>query len=119
LIQQENSLPEAFADPGIVLGYHAHLYYAPDTRPTAERLRAAIGENFPQARIGSSMFSCTPSRMTASRITRNLRFGSGRLYRCASRCCGEGRGRVDPAEPGSGGSLYSTEGEQDDDDDQQ
>ena len=40
-------------DPGIIWGYHAHLYYAPDTRPTAERLRAAIGENFPQARIGS------------------------------------------------------------------
>jgi aromatic ring-cleaving dioxygenase len=53
LIQQENSLPEALADPGIILGYHAHLYYAPDTRPTAERLRAAIGENFPLVRIGS------------------------------------------------------------------
>jgi len=142
-------------DPGIISGYHAHLYYAPETRPVAERLRAAIGENFPQARIGSwhdepvgphpvamyqvafaieefprlvpwlmlnregSMFSCTPSRMTASRITRNLRFGSGRLFHCASRCCGEGRGRVDPAEPGPGGSLYSTEGEQNDNDNEQ
>src|SRR5437868_13665036 len=40
-------------DPGIISGYHAHLYYAPEARPTAERLRTAIGENFPQARIGS------------------------------------------------------------------
>ena len=46
-------MAEAFADPGTISGYHAHLYYAPETRPTAERLRAAIGENFPQARIGS------------------------------------------------------------------
>jgi DOPA 4,5-dioxygenase len=41
------------ADPGIISGDHAHLYYAPETRPAAERLRTAIGENFPQARIGS------------------------------------------------------------------
>ena len=40
-------------DPGIISGYHAHLYYAPETRPAAERLRTAIGEDFPQARIGS------------------------------------------------------------------
>jgi len=46
-------LAEAFADPGVISGYHAHLYYEPETRPTAERLRAAIGENFPQTRIGS------------------------------------------------------------------
>jgi aromatic ring-cleaving dioxygenase len=49
----EVRLAEAFADPGIISGYHAHLYYAPDTRPTAERLRTAIGENFPGVRIGS------------------------------------------------------------------
>ena len=46
-------MAEAFADPGIISGYHAHLYYAPETRPTAERLRAAIRENFPAVRIGS------------------------------------------------------------------
>ena len=46
-------MADAIADPGIISGYHAHLYYAPETRPIAERLRAAIGENFPQARIGS------------------------------------------------------------------
>jgi DOPA 4,5-dioxygenase len=46
-------LAEVFADPGIISGYHAHLYYAPETRPTAERLRTAIGENFPRVRIGS------------------------------------------------------------------
>jgi aromatic ring-cleaving dioxygenase len=50
---KEDSLAERVADSGIISGYHAHLYYAPETRPTAERLRAAIGENFPQARIGS------------------------------------------------------------------
>src|ERR1700749_746971 len=47
------SLTEVFADPDIISGYHAHLYYAPESRPTAERLRAAIGENFPRVRIGS------------------------------------------------------------------
>ncbi len=36
-----------------ITGYHAHLYYTPQTRPVAERLRAAIGERFPGARIGS------------------------------------------------------------------
>jgi DOPA 4,5-dioxygenase len=46
-------LAEAFTDPGVIGGYHAHLYYAPETRPIAARLRAAIAENFPQARIGS------------------------------------------------------------------
>ena len=46
-------MSDAFADASQVTGYHAHIYYAPETRPTAERLRAAIGENFPQVRIGS------------------------------------------------------------------
>jgi DOPA 4,5-dioxygenase len=44
---------ESFADPAIIEGYHAHLYYAPDTRPVAERLRAAIEDRFPRARVGS------------------------------------------------------------------
>ena len=46
-------MTEGFADPGIVEGYHAHLYYAPQTRSIAERLRMAISERFPRARIGS------------------------------------------------------------------
>ena len=27
-------------------GYHAHVYYSTETKPVAERLAAAIGENF-------------------------------------------------------------------------
>ena len=46
-------MAEAFTDAGIIDGYHAHLYYAPETRPFAARLRAAIGKSFPQARIGN------------------------------------------------------------------
>jgi len=44
---------ESLAEPAIITGYHAHLYYDPQTRPVAGRLRAAIGDRFPQARIGS------------------------------------------------------------------
>ena len=40
------------ADPRQIKGYHAHVYYSPQTRPIAERVRAAIGERF-QARLGS------------------------------------------------------------------
>lgn len=40
-------------DPARITGYHAHIYYGPQTRPLAERLRAGLGERFPQARIGS------------------------------------------------------------------
>lgn len=42
---------DAFADPGIIKGYHAHVYYAPETRAIAERVRAGIGDRF-QARLG-------------------------------------------------------------------
>ena len=35
-----------FADPARITGYHAHLYYSPQTRPVAERLRQAIGAGF-------------------------------------------------------------------------
>ena len=45
-------MADASADPGQIKGYHAHVYYAPQTRSVAERLRAAIGERF-QARLGS------------------------------------------------------------------
>jgi aromatic ring-cleaving dioxygenase len=47
------SMAEGFADPAVVEGYHAHLYYTTETRPIAERLRTAISERFPQARVGS------------------------------------------------------------------
>jgi aromatic ring-cleaving dioxygenase len=46
-------MAEGFADPATIQGYHAHLYYAPETRPVAERLRTAIEERFPQVRVGS------------------------------------------------------------------
>lgn len=42
---------DAFADPGNIKGYHAHVYYAPETRAIAERVRAGIGDRF-QARLG-------------------------------------------------------------------
>ena len=47
------SLAERLVDPATVQGYHAHLYYAPATKPIAARLRTAIGERFPSARIGN------------------------------------------------------------------
>jgi DOPA 4,5-dioxygenase len=40
------------ADPNRVKGYHAHVYYSPQTRVTAERLRTGIGKRF-HARLGS------------------------------------------------------------------
>jgi aromatic ring-cleaving dioxygenase len=46
-------MPKSFADPAHITGYHAHLYYAPETRPVAERLRAALAARFPEARIGN------------------------------------------------------------------
>ena len=42
----------AFADPARIAGYHAHIYYAPETRWAAETLRRGIGERF-AARLGS------------------------------------------------------------------
>jgi aromatic ring-cleaving dioxygenase len=46
-------MAENFADTAEITGYHAHLYYDPQSRPIAERLRVAIGERFPRARVGS------------------------------------------------------------------
>ena len=45
-------MSDASANPSRFSGYHAHIYYAPETRQRAARLRAGIGERF-QARIGS------------------------------------------------------------------
>ena len=33
-------------DPARIEGFHAHVYYDPETRPVAERLREAIGGGF-------------------------------------------------------------------------
>ena len=35
-----------FADPGQIRGYHAHIYYNPQSRAAAERVREAIGREF-------------------------------------------------------------------------
>jgi aromatic ring-cleaving dioxygenase len=43
----------AVADPGIIKGYHAHVYYDPaSTRDRAERLRAHLAAAFPDATLG-------------------------------------------------------------------
>ena len=41
------------SNPAQITEYHAHVYYDPaTTREQAERLRARIGSEFPQARLG-------------------------------------------------------------------
>jgi aromatic ring-cleaving dioxygenase len=35
-----------FTDPAQIRGYHAHIYYEPDSRQTAASLREAIERNF-------------------------------------------------------------------------
>lgn len=45
---------EGFADPAIINGYHAHIYYdLAKTRETAARVREGVGAAFPQATVGS------------------------------------------------------------------
>jgi aromatic ring-cleaving dioxygenase len=39
-------MPNEFADPADITGYHAHIYYDPLTRAQAERLRQPIDEAF-------------------------------------------------------------------------
>ena len=39
-------MADRFTDIAGIAGYHAHVYYAPATRPVAERLRQALGEGF-------------------------------------------------------------------------
>ena len=45
-------MSDPVAGPGQIKGYHAHVYYSPQTRTIAERLRAGIGERF-TAKLGS------------------------------------------------------------------
>ena len=40
-------MTQVFVDPGQIRSYHAHIYYRPETKPAAERLRAALGAGFP------------------------------------------------------------------------
>lgn len=40
------------AAPDTIRGWHAHVYFDPASRPAAERLRAAIGQAFPEAVLG-------------------------------------------------------------------
>jgi aromatic ring-cleaving dioxygenase len=46
-------MADAFIRPATISGYHAHLYYEPETKPIAQRLRGAISERFPGARVGN------------------------------------------------------------------
>jgi len=44
--------PAAASDLAAIGEYHAHVYYDPATRGTAERLRSRVGTAFPRARLG-------------------------------------------------------------------
>ena len=39
-------------DPAAVKGYHAHVYYAPDSKERAADLRDEIGRRYPDALLG-------------------------------------------------------------------
>lgn len=43
----------SFVDTAEIRGYHAHIYYAPQTKEAAARLREGIGAAFPAAVLGS------------------------------------------------------------------
>jgi aromatic ring-cleaving dioxygenase len=45
---------DTFADPGDIMGYHAHIYYDPaTTRGVAARLRDGIAAAFPAVTVGN------------------------------------------------------------------
>jgi aromatic ring-cleaving dioxygenase len=47
-------MAEAFADPEMVGGYHAHIYYDPArTKDVAARVRDGLGSVFPNATLGN------------------------------------------------------------------
>ena len=48
-----DALADRLNDPGEIKGYHAHIYYNPETKPEAARLRDGIGAAFPAAILGS------------------------------------------------------------------
>ena len=39
-------MAEDFTEPTAIRGYHAHIYYTPETKPAAARVREAIERNF-------------------------------------------------------------------------
>jgi DOPA 4,5-dioxygenase len=45
-------MAEAFDEPARIAGWHAHIYYDPETRGKAARLRDGIAERF-AARVGN------------------------------------------------------------------
>lgn len=47
-------MAEAFADPEMVGGYHAHIYYDPaKSKDAATRIRDGLGAAFPNATLGN------------------------------------------------------------------
>jgi aromatic ring-cleaving dioxygenase len=46
-------MADAFVDTAEIKGYHAHIYYKPETKPEAARLREGLGAAFPAAVLGS------------------------------------------------------------------
>jgi DOPA 4,5-dioxygenase len=46
-------MADAFVDSAQIKGYHAHIYYGPQTKEAAARLRQGIGAAFPAAVLGS------------------------------------------------------------------
>ena len=45
-------MADGFVDPARIELYHAHIYYAPNSKESAARLRTAIAQNF-HGRMGS------------------------------------------------------------------
>ena len=49
----QTSMAQAFADPGQIRSYHAHIYYSPETKEAAARVREGVGAASPTAILGS------------------------------------------------------------------
>ena len=67
-------MPDPKPTPIKVSGYHAHVYYNTETKPTAERLAEAIGRNFTKGFLECSDFD-SPRRRHES----GFGFGGGRF----------------------------------------